>query len=152
MFEKRLEELGIALPTPPRPLAAYVPAVLADGVAYTSGQLPVADGELRFRGKVGGDLTENQGREAARLCALNCLSVIRDLAGTLDRVERILKVTGYVNSAAGFVGQPGVVNGASDLLLEIFGEAGRHARAAVGVAELPLGAAVEVDMVVKLRP
>jgi len=151
MYEARLKEMGISLPGVPKPVAAYVPAVLVDKYVYTSGQLPFAGGELRYKGRVGGELTESQGCEAAKICAVNCLSAVRELAGSLDKVERIVKVTGFVNSALGFTGQPGVINGASELLGEIFGEAGRHARAAVGVAELPLGAAVEVEMVVKIK-
>ncbi|MCL6635463.1 MAG: RidA family protein [Peptococcaceae bacterium] len=151
MYEARLKEMGMELPAVPRPVAAYVPAVLVDGYVYTSGQLPFVDGVLRFRGKVGRDLTEGQGYEAARICALNCLSAVRGLAGSLDNVERIVKVTGFVNSAPGFTGQPRVINGVSEMLGEVFGEAGRHARAAVGVAELPLDAAVEVEMIVKIK-
>lgn len=151
MYEARLKEMGVNLPAVPRPVAAYVPAALVDKYVYTSGQLPFVDGVLKFKGKVGKDLTESQGCEAARICAINCLSAVRELAGSLDNVERIVKVTGFVNSAPGFVGQPKVINGASELLGEIFGEAGRHARAAVGVSELPLDAAVEVEMVVKIK-
>jgi enamine deaminase RidA (YjgF/YER057c/UK114 family) len=151
MFEAKLKELGISLPQVPKPVAAYVPGVLADKFIYTSGQLPFHGGELKYKGKVGGELSEDQGYEAAKICAVNCLSVVKELAGSLDNVERIVKVTGFVNSAPGFVNQPGVINGASGLLGEIFGEAGRHARAAVGVSELPLEAAVEVEMIVKLK-
>lgn len=151
MFEARLKEMGIDLPAAPRPVAAYVPAVLTGKYVYTSGQIPFVNGELKFKGKVGGDLTASQGYEAARICAINCLSAVREMAGSLDNVERIIKVTGYVSSAPGFVDQPRVINGASELLGEIFGESGRHARAAVGVSELPLGAACEVEMVVKLK-
>ena len=151
MYEARLKEMGINLPGVPKPVAAYVPAVLVDKYVYTSGQLPFAGGELKFKGKLGKDLTESNGYEAAKICAINCLSAVRELAGSLDKVERIVKVTGFVNSAPGFTNQPGVINGASELLGEIFGEAGRHARAAVGVGELPLGAAVEVEMVVKIK-
>lgn len=151
MFEARLKEMGIVLPAAPKPVAAYVPAVLAEKYVYTSGQVPFVDGELKFKGKVGGELTESQGYEAAKICAINCLSAIKEVAGSLDNIERIIKVTGYVNSVPGFVNQPGVINGASELLGEVFGESGRHARAAVGVNELPLGAACEVEMVVKLK-
>lgn len=151
VYEAKLKEMGIELPGVPRPVAAYVPAVVVDKYIYTSGQIPFVDGELKFKGKVGGDLTESQGYEAAKVCAVNCLSAIKELAGSLDNIERIVKVTGYVNSEAGFVNHPRVINGASELLGAVFGEAGRHARAAVGVSELPLGAAVEIDMVVKLK-
>ncbi len=151
MYEAKLKELGIDLPPAPRPAGSYVPAVRVGDYIFTSGQVPFVDGELRYKGRVGADLTEVQGYEAARICALNCLGAVKEAAGSLDGIERIIKVTGYVNSAPGFTGQPGVLNGASDLLGEVFGEAGRHARAAVGVSELPLGAAVEVEMIVKLK-
>lgn len=151
MYEDKLKEMGIALPVAPKPLAAYVPAVLADKYVYTSGQIPIVDGDLRFKGKVGSELTEAQGYEAAKICAINCLSAVRMLVGSLDNIERIVKVSGFVNSAPGFVNQPKVINGASELLGEVFGEAGRHARAAVGVSELPLNAAVEVEIIVKIK-
>lgn len=151
MFEAKLKEMGIDLPPAPEPVAAYVPAVRVDGYIYTSGQLPFVNGELRYKGKLGAGLSEGEGYEAARICAVNCLSAVKAEAGSLDHIDRIIKVTGFVNSAAGFVNQPRVVNGASDLLGQVFGEAGKHARSAVGVSELPLGAAVEVEMVVKLR-
>lgn len=151
MYEKRLAELGIKLPAAPKPVASYVPAVKAGSFVFSSGQIPLSEGQLLYRGKVGSELSEEEGYRAARLCALNCLGAIKEAAGSLDLVEQVVKVTGYVNSAPGFNRQPSVVNGASDLLLEIFGEAGRHARAAVGVSELPLDAAVEIEVVVKLR-
>jgi len=149
--EKKLAEMGITLPVAPKPVATYVPAVLTeDGYIYTSGQIPLVNGELKFKGKVGKELDENQGFEAAKLCALNCLSVIREQIGSLDRIARVVKVVGFVNSAAGFSQQPKVMNGASNLIAELFGEKGQHARSAVGVSELPLDAAVEVEMVVKV--
>lgn len=151
VFEAKLKEMGIDLPRVPKPVASYVPAVLTDKYIYTSGQIPFVDGELKYKGKVGKELSESQGYEAAKICAVNCLSAVKELAGSLDNIERIVKVTGFVNSAPGFVSQPKVVNGASELLGEIFGEAGQHARAAVGVSELPLDAAVEVEMVVKIK-
>lgn len=151
VFEAKLSELGINLPPAPKPVASYVPAVRVDNYVYTSGQIPFAGGELKYKGKVGSDLAEDQGYEAAKICAVNCLSAVRELAGSLDNIERIVKVSGYVNSAPGFFNQPRVINGASDLLGQVFGEAGKHARAAVGVSELPLNAAVEVEMVVKLK-
>lgn len=147
---EKMAELGITLPPAPRPVAAYVPGVLVDGWGYISGQLPLVDGELRYAGRVGGELTAEEGYDAARICVLNCLAVAAELAGGIDRIERVVKVTGFVSSAPGFTGQPGVINGASELLGEILGAAGRHARAAVGVGELPLGAAVEVEMIVKI--
>lgn len=151
MSEARIRELGLVLPAPPKPVASYVPAVKAGRLVFSSGQIPFVDGKLRYQGKVGGELTEADGYQAARVCVLNCLSVIKEVAGTLDNVARIVKVTGYVNSAPGFSRQPFVVNGASDLLVEIFGEAGYHARSAVGVSELPLDAAVELEVIVELK-
>lgn len=150
--EARLRELGLTLPPAPAPVAAYVPAVQSGDLVFTSGQIPVRDGRVVYAGKVGADLTPEEGYEAARLCALNALAAVRALLGGLERVEQVVKVVGYVNSAPGFTGQPQVVNGASELLLAVFGEAGRHARAAVGVAELPLNSAVEVELVVRVRP
>ncbi|MBE0465937.1 MAG: RidA family protein [Candidatus Desulforudis sp.] len=149
--EERIKAMGLSVPVPPKPVAAYVPGVETGGLVFTSGQLPVVDGALLFRGRVGAEISPEEGCEAARLCALNCLGVIRSLAGSLDRVERVVRITGYVRSAPGFEGQPGVINGASETVIEVFGEAGRHARAAVGVSDLPLGAALELEMIVKLR-
>lgn len=151
MVEAKLQEMGIVLPKAPKPVAAYVPAVLVDKYIYTSGQIPFVEGELKFKGKVGGDLSEGEGYEAAKICAINCLSAVREVAGSLDNVERVVKVTGFVNSASGFSGQPKVINGASEFLGEVFGDAGKHARSAVGVSELPLDAAVEVEIIVKLK-
>lgn len=151
MYEARLEEMGITLPAAPAPVGSYVPAVIAGDFVYTAGQVPIADGAIAYAGKVGADLDTTEGYQAARLCALNCLAGIRGVLGSLDAVERVVKVNGYVNSAPGFSEQPAVVNGASDLLTEIFGEAGRHARAAVGVSELPKNAAVEVEMIVRIK-
>lgn len=151
MYEAKLVSMGIKLPPVPKPVAAYVPAIKADQYIYTSGQLPMVEGKLAYKGKLGSELTEDQGYAAAKVCAVNCLSAIRDIAGSLDNIERIVKVTGFVNSAPGFSNQPGVMNGASELLSEIFGEAGNHARSAVGVSELPLGAAVEVELIVKIK-
>lgn len=151
MFEAKLKEMGITLPETPKPLAAYVPAVQIDKYIYTSGQIPLAAGELKFKGKLGAEISESQGYEAARVCAINCLSAIKGLAGSLDNIERIVKVVGFVNSAPGFNQQPKVINGASEFIGEVFGEAGRHARSAVGVNELPIDAAVEVEMIVKLK-
>ena len=151
MFEAKLKEMGITLPETPKPLAAYVPAVQVDKYIYTSGQIPMVSGELKYKGKLGAEITEAQGYEAAKLCAINCLSAIKGLAGTLDNIERIVKVVGFVNSAPGFNMQPKVVNGASEFIGEVFGEAGRHARSAVGVNELPIDASVEIEMIVKLK-
>jgi enamine deaminase RidA (YjgF/YER057c/UK114 family) len=150
-YEQKIKELGLQIPEPPEPVAAYVPAVKVGDFIYTSGQIPFVNGKLKFKGKVGEDLTEQEGYEAAKVCALNCLSVIKGQVGTLDNIERIVKVTGYVNSGQGFQMQPQVINGASELLGEIFGENGQHARAAVGVSELPIDAPVEIEMIVKIK-
>ena len=151
MFEVKLKELGFELPPAPKPVAVYVPAVEAGGYVYTSGQLPFVNGELKYIGRLGEEISEEQGCEAAKICALNCLSAVKGIAGSLDNIERIVKVTGFVNSTPDFTRQPGVINGASELLGKIFGEAGLHARSAVGVAQLPLGAACEVEMIVKVK-
>lgn len=145
----RLAELGIALPGVAAPLASYVPAVRSGGLVYTSGQLPMVDGKLARTGKVGGEVSAEDGAALARTCALNAMAAVDALVG-IDNVARVVRVVGYVASEAGFTGQPGVVNGASELLGEVFGDAGRHARSAVGVAELPLGAPVEVELVVEV--
>lgn len=145
----RLEELGIELPEVAKPLASYVPAVRSGSLVYTSGQLPMQAGKLAGTGKVGTDVTPEGGKALARICALNALAAVDSLVG-LDAVTRVVKVTGFVASATGFNGQPGVVNGASDLLAEVFGDAGGHARSAVGVSELPLDAPVEVELIVEV--
>ena len=145
--ELKLKELHLDLPTPPQPLATYVPAVLAGDLLFLSGVLPMRDGQLAFSGKLGRDLTIEQGMEAAKLAILNALAIAKQELGTLDRITRVVKVIGHVASAEGFVHQPQVLNGASDLLVAIFGEAGRHARAAVGAAELPRGAPVEIEVI-----
>jgi enamine deaminase RidA (YjgF/YER057c/UK114 family) len=142
----RLAELGIELPSVAAPLAAYVPAVRTGNLVYTSGQLPLEDGKLVMSGKIGDQLTPEEGRILARACALNALAAVDALAG-IDSVTRVVKVVGFVASADGFTGQPGVVNGASELFAEVFGDAGAHARSAVGVAELPLDAPVEVEVI-----
>ncbi|AKK29738.1 RidA family protein [Mycobacterium sp. EPa45] len=147
---QRLAELGLTLPTPAKPLAAYVPAVRTGNLVYTSGQLPTEDGSLIFTGKVGAEVTAEQAKQAAQLCALNALAAVDALAG-LDNVTRVVKVVGFVASAPGFTGQPGVVNGASEFLGEVFGGAGAHARSAVGVSELPLNAPVEVELIVEVE-
>lgn len=149
--EERLTAMGLTLPPAPTPLAAYVPAVNTGGFVYTSGQLPLVNGTLEYQGRVGGELTLEQGYQAARVCVLNCLSVIKAEIGSLDKVERIVKLVAFVNSAPGFSQQPAVANGASELLSEVFGEAGKHARSAVGVNELPLEAAVEVEIIAKIK-
>ncbi len=150
-FEAKLKELGINVPEPAKPVAAYVPAVKVGDYVYTSGQIPFVAGELKFKGKVGKDITLEQGYEAAKVCAINCLAAVKSVTGSLDNVEKIVKVVGFVNSATGFVDQPKVINGASELIGSIFEKAGEHARSAVGVAELPINAAVEVELIVKVK-
>jgi enamine deaminase RidA (YjgF/YER057c/UK114 family) len=147
---ERLREIGLTLPSVAAPAGVYVPARRAGGLVFTAGQLPFVDGALPATGKVGAEVGPEEARDLARLCALNGLAAVDDLVG-LDAVAGVVKVVGYVASAPGFTGQPGVLNGASDLLGTVFGEAGRHARSAVGVAELPMGSPVEVELVVELR-
>lgn len=146
---QRLAELGLVLPAVAKPLAAYVPAVRTGNLVYTAGQLPLVDGKLTHTGKAGAEVSPEHARVAARTCALNALAAIDALVG-IDNVTRIVKVVGFVASAPGFSGQPGVINGASELLGEVFGEAGQHARSAVGVSELPLDAPVEVELIVEV--
>jgi enamine deaminase RidA (YjgF/YER057c/UK114 family) len=145
----RIRDLGLELPSVVPPVAAYVPAVRTGDLVFTSGQLPMADGAMAQTGLVGAAVTPEQAKELARTCALNALAAIDALVG-LDSVVRVVKVVGFVASAPGFTGQPGVINGASELLGEVFGDAGRHARSAVGVAALPLDAPVEVEVVVEV--
>jgi len=150
----RLAELGLRLPEVATPVAAYVPAVRSGKYVYTSGQLPIADGAILVTGKVGegeGLVSPEDAYQLARTCALNALAAVASVAGGLDQVARVVKVVGFVASDPSFTGQPGVVNGASELLGEVLGEAGRHARSAVGVAALPLDAPVEVELVVELH-
>ena len=147
----RLKELGLDLPPVAVPVAAYVPAVRTGDLVFTSGQLPMVGGQLAQTGLVGEAVSPEEAKELARTCALNALAAIDDLVG-LDSVVRVVKVVGFVASAAGFTGQPGVVNGASELFGDVFGDAGRHARSAVGVSALPLGAPVEVEVVVEVTP
>jgi enamine deaminase RidA (YjgF/YER057c/UK114 family) len=147
----RLEELGLKMPAEPEPAGAYVPAKISRGMIYASGQTPTVDGELAYRGKVGEEVSEEEAYEAARLAALNCVAELHYVLGNLNRVKEIVRVTGYVASASGFDQQPKVVNGASELFLELWGESGRHARAAIGVSELPFGGPVEVEVVAELH-
>jgi enamine deaminase RidA (YjgF/YER057c/UK114 family) len=149
--EARLRELGLELPAVPEPAAAYIPATRAGSLIFTAGQLPIEEGELRTTGKVGDAVSVEEAYEAARLCALNALAAAAAEAGGLNGISRVVKVTGFVASAPDFNLQPQVINGASELLGEVFGEAGLHARSAVGVAELPLGAPVEVELIVELE-
>jgi enamine deaminase RidA (YjgF/YER057c/UK114 family) len=145
----RLGQLGVTLPQVVAPLAAYIPAVRTGNLVYTAGQLPMEAGKLARTGKVGAEITPDEGNAMARLCALNALAAVDSLVG-IDAVTRVVKVVGFVASASGFHGQPGVINGASELLAEVFGDKGAHARSAVGVAELPLDAPVEVELIVEV--
>lgn len=149
--ERRLAELGLQLPAAPRPVASYIPVSRAGNLAFVSGQIPMDQGKVIAPGKVGGDLDLDAAVEAARRCVLQALAALKEEIGSLDHVRSIVKVSVFVASAQGFTDQPKVANGASDLLVEVFGDSGRHARAAVGVAELPLGAAVEVELVAEVQ-
>lgn len=146
----RLAELGLVLPKVTAPLAAYVPALRTGNYVYTAGQLPMADGKLLATGKVGGEISAEEAAALARTCALNALAAVASVTGGLEAITRIVKVTGFVASAPDFTGQPLVVNGASELLLAVLGDAGRHARSAVGVAVLPLDAPVEVELIAEV--
>ena len=148
--EDRLRDLGYQLPTVPRPAGSYVPATRAGTLLFTAGQLPFKNGRLLYTGKVGAEVSVEEAKEAARLCVLNALAAVKTELGALENANGIARVTGYVASAAGFNGQPEVMNGASDLLGKLFGEKGLHARTAVGVSELPLDAPVEVELIVDL--
>jgi len=150
-IKEKISSLGLSLPTAAAPVAAYVPAVKSGNLVFTAGQLPVVDGKLLKEGKVGGDVTAEDAKELAQLCALNALAAISLLAD-LDQIERVVRVGGFVNCAPGFTAIPGVINGASEFLINIFGDVnGKHARTAVGVAELPLNAPVEVEVIVQLK-
>lgn len=146
----RLAQLGVTLPEVMQPLASYVPAVRTGNLVYTAGQLPMQGGKLAGTGKVGAEVKPEQANALARICALNALAAVDSLVG-IDAVTKVVKVVGFVASAPGFHGQPGVVNGASNLLCEVFGDNGVHARSAVGVSELPLDAPVEIELVVEVR-
>jgi enamine deaminase RidA (YjgF/YER057c/UK114 family) len=150
--EVRLRERGITIPVLPPPVAVYVPAVRTGDLVYASGQTPTIDGVLQVEGRLGEAVSVEEGQRAARLAALNCLAEVRGLLGSLDRVARVVRLTGYVASGAGFGQQPAVMNGASQLMEEVFGRAGQHARSAIGVAELPGGAPVEVELIVEVLP
>ena len=150
-IEAKLAELGLILPEPAAPVAAYVPVVVTGGLAHVSGQLPFIDGVL-IKGRLGEDLTTGEGYDAARACGLMILAQLKAALGSLERVERVVKLGAFVSSTADFTDQPKVANGASELMAALFGDAGKHARSAVGVPVLPLGAAVEVDAIVAVRP
>lgn len=148
--EQKLRSLGYDVPEPPKSVASYMPAVKSGNLIFVSGQLPFTQGTLKYKGKVGIDVSKEEAYEAAVICTLNCLSVVKAQAGSLDDIKKIVKVTGYISSSSGFNEQHAVLNGSSELLADVFLEKGKHARAAVGVNELPLGAPVEIEMIVEI--
>jgi len=150
-LEAKLKEMGLELPEPPNPMASYVRAVKSGNLLFISGQIPFVKGVIKYKGKLGSHLTVEEGYEAARVCALNVLSIVKAEVGDLEKIERIVKLTGYVNSSSGFTDQPKVLNGGSELFSQLLGEKGKHARVAVGVNELPLDAAVELEVIVEVR-
>ena len=149
-IENKIKELGLQLPEPPKPLAAYIPAKQVGNLVFTAGQLPMVNGEIILKGLLGQDVEIDPAYNAAKICTLNALSAIKGVIGDLDRIKQVVRVVGYVASVPTFTQQPAVVNGASELLLEIFGENGKHARSAVGMAVLPLNAAVEIELTVEV--
>lgn len=151
VIERRLVELGIKLPVPPKPAAVYLPAKTIGNIVFTSGQDCRVNGVLKYQGKVGSDLTVEEGYDASRQAIINCLAVLKSHIGDLDRITNIVKVLGFVNSADGFVEQPYVINGGSELLEQIFGEIGKHARSAIGTNELPFNTPVEIEMIVEIE-
>ena len=150
MIEKRLKELGIIIPNAPKPAGSFLPVVLSGKLAFVSGQIPIKDGQVVYQGKVGDTQSIDDAQEAAKLCVINGLAQIEAYCGTLDNLEKIIKISGFVNSTKDFTEHPKVINAASDLLMKIFDEKGRHSRIAIGVSSLPLNATVEIDMVVEI--
>ena len=150
MIEKTLKDLGISIPNAPKPAGSYVPIVLTGKLAFVSGQIPIKDGQVVYQGKVGDTQSIDDAQEAAKLCVINGLAQIEAYCGTLDNLEKIIKISGFVNSTKDFTEHPKVINAASDLLMKIFDEKGRHSRIAIGVSSLPLNATVEIDMVVEI--
>ena len=150
MIEEKLNELGVSLPTAPKPAGSYVPVVVSGKLAFVSGQIPIKDGQVIYQGKVGIEQSIEQAQKAAKLCIINGLAQINTYFGTLDNLEKIIKISGFVNSAQDLTEHPKVINAASDFLVEIFGEEGRHSRIAIGVSSLPLNATVEIDMLVEI--
>ncbi len=151
MIDEKLKSLNIELPTPPKPAGAYIPVVISNKTAFVSGQIPIQDGKVAFKGKVPTDQSLENAQAAARICAINALAQLKSELGDLDRVSKIVRVSGFVNSNSEFTDQPKVINEASNLLYEVFGEKGQHSRIAVGVASLPLGSTVEIDMIVEIN-
>jgi enamine deaminase RidA (YjgF/YER057c/UK114 family) len=150
-IESRLKEIGLSLPDAPKPVAAYIPAKQTGNLVFTAGQLPMVNGELISKGLLGQNVEIDEAYKAARICTLNALAAIKGVIGDLDRIKQIVRVVGYVASVPTFTQQPAVVNGTSELLLEIFGENGKHARSAVGIAVLPLNASVEIELTVEIK-
>lgn len=150
-IEHRIKELGLILPEAPKPVAEYIPAKKIGNLVFTSGQGPIKDGKFIYVGKIGGEVSLKEGYESAKICAINCLAAIKSVIGSLDKIDEIIKVKGYVNSTSDFYRQPEVVNGASELIVKIFGEKGKHARSALGTSVLPGNIPVELEMIVKVK-
>ena len=150
MIEEKLCTLGITLPSPPKPAGSYIPVVRTGNLVFVSGQIPISDGKVLYSGKVTKDLSIEEAQKAARLCIINALAQLKSEFGNLDKISKIVRISGFVNSPPEFTEQPKVINGASDLLFEIFEKKGQHARIAVGVSSLPLNSAVEIDLIVEL--
>ncbi len=151
MIDEKLKSLNITLPVPPKPVGAYIPVVISDQTVYVSGQIPIEDGRVAYKGKVPTEQSLEQAQTAAKLCTINALAQLKSKLGSLDRISKIIKVSGFVNSSEDFAEQPKVINAASNLLFEIFGQKGQHTRIAVGVTSLPLGSTVEIDMIVEIN-
>jgi enamine deaminase RidA (YjgF/YER057c/UK114 family) len=150
LIEENLKSLNIILPTPPKPAGAYIPVVISDQTVYVSGQIPIQDGKVAYKGKVPTEQSLEQAQDAARICTINALAQLKSELGDLDRISKIVRVSGFVNSSPEFTDHPKVINAASNLLYEVFGERGQHSRIAIGVASLPLGSTVEIDMIVEI--
>lgn len=151
MIEDKLNEMGLSIPEVPKPLAAYIPGIQSGNYIFTSGQVPLANGQLKYKGKVGKDISDEDAKLAAQTCVLNCLGVIKSLIGDANKIKRIIKLVVFVNCTDDYTAQPAVANGASELLLNLFGENGKHVRSAVGVSGLPLGAPVEIEMIAEIQ-
>ncbi len=151
MIEEKLAAMNVFLPVPPTPAGSYIPVVRTGNLAFVSGQIPLKDGKVEFHGKVPTDISLDTARQAAKLCIINALAQLKAELGTLDKISKIVRVSGFVNSAPDFIEQPKIINAASDLLFEIFGDKGKHSRIAVGVASLPLNSTVEIDVIVEVN-
>jgi len=150
MIDEKIDLLGISIPVPPKPAGSYLPVVISNNIAYVSGQIPVKDGKVIFQGKVN-DKNLEEAKQSAKLCAINILAQLKRELGTLDKISKIIKISGFVNSDSDFFQQPNVINAASDLFFEIFGEKGQHARIAVGVSSLPLNSMTEIDAIIEIE-